>query len=179
MAENKVDLEILHVINRINEFAQYYSTSSCAGRIVLLSKANFRGKYTAEFVYKNHSPLNPEAIIELKNSMKRPFAGQLYFNVEPPTYHVVCNTFEDAMQIHQLALEVALGYSMFKSIKKSIVVEIRGTGLLQVPIGLDNKVYITDEHLDFILALGNEVLSSEQDRVKKLYEGLILIENKN
>ena len=170
----RVDLEVLDLINLINSFPDYYTTSSCAGRIVILTKDSFRGKYSANFVFKKHgitsfdelhSSLEPASLNDYK---------KMYFNVEPPTFHIAAKSLEDAIKIHELAIssEVAMGYSMFKTIKKTIVVEIRGTGMLQVPIGQDNQLKIDNEYLKFILELGNNILADEQKRMSNLYNEL-------
>ena len=168
--ENKVDVEVLELIHTVNKFDQYYTTSSCAGRFVLLSKDSFRGKYTSHFVYKTHSP--PLNKFEIQNAMVQPFDSYLYINVEPPTFHIACKTLEDAINLHQLAIDSGIGYSMFKTIKKSIVVEIRGTGMLSIPVGFENKIFISDEYLDYIIKLSTEILLSEQTRLKNFEKQL-------
>lgn len=162
--ENVVDIEIIDLINIINKFDEYYTTSSCAGRIVILSKDNFRGKYSAKFLFKTHSPLT--SIDAIHDVLKMEFSGQLHYNVEPPTFHIAAKTLEGAIKIHDLAINSSLGYSMFKTIKKSIIVELRGTGQLQMPIGLNNKILINKDHLEFVFKLGNDILSSEQERIR-------------
>lgn len=163
--EEKVDVGVLDLINIINSYEQYYTTSSCAGRFVVLSKSSFRGKYTADFVYKTHSP--PVDLPKVIEAVLKPFEGYLYINIEPPTYHIACKTLEDAIKLHQLAIDNNIGYSMFKTIKKSIIVEIRGTGNLSIPIGFQGKLYVSNEYLEHVRNLSNEILSSEQARIKK------------
>ena len=170
ITENKVDIEVLDLIHTVNKFNQYYTTSSCAGRFVLLSKGSFRGKYTSHFVYKTHSP--PLNKVEIQKALTQRFDSYLYINVEPPTFHIACKTLDDAINLHQLAIDSGIGYSMFKTIKKSIVVEIRGTGMLSIPVGLENKIFISDEYLDYIIKLSTEILSSEQARLKNFEKKL-------
>ena len=74
-----------------------------------------------------------------------------------------------------MAVDYNIGYSMFKTIKKSIVVEIRGTGMLQIPIGLYNKVFLSEGYLEHIISLSNEILTDEQSRIKKFEQNLNLL----
>lgn len=170
ITENKADEEILSLVHKINSFDKYYTTSSCAGRFVILSKNSFRGKYTSRFVFKTHSP--PVELKDIREALKEPFEGHLYINVEPPTLHIGCDSLESAITLHQLAIDSGVGYSMFKTIKKTIIVEVRGTGSLQIPIGKQNVIYPTTEYLDYILELSNEILTSEQARIKIFEEAL-------
>ena len=163
--EKKFDIEVLDFVNILNSHDQYYTTSSCAGRFVILSKSSFRGKYTSYFVFKSHSP--PIDFRLVLQALKQPFSGYLYINVEPPTFHVACKTIEDAIQLHQSAIDSNIGYSMFKTIKKSIVVEIRGTGMLYIPIGFNSTILVSDDYIKHIIQLSNEILTDEQARIKK------------
>ena len=173
--EDKVDVGVLDLINRINSYEQYYTTSSCAGRFVILTKGSFRGKYTSYFVYKTHFP--PIDLHKVQDSLEKPFEGYSYINVEPPTFHIACKTLEDAISLHQLSIDSNIGYSMFKTIKKSIIVEIRGTGNLSIPIGFDGKLYVTDEYIERVVNLSNEILVDEQSRLKKFEQNLVLLAN--
>lgn len=163
--EQKADVDVLSLVHLLNSFDQYYTTSSCAGRFVVLSKGSFRGKYSSKFVYKTHNP--PVDLTKVREVLKEHFEGYLYINVEPPTFHIACKSLEAAIELHQLAIDSNIGYSMFKTIKKSIVVEVRGTGMLQIPIGKNNKIFVSDEYIEEIISLANEILTSEQARIKK------------
>ena len=169
----KVDVEVLDLVHQINSYNQYYTTSSCAGRFVLLTKGSFRGKYSSRFVFKTHTP--PVSYQAVQQALNQPFNEYLYVNVEPPTFHVACQTLEDAIMLHQGAINSNIGYSMFKTIKKSIIVEIRGTGMLAVPIGFKGKIVISGEYLTHVIELANEILISEQSRIKNFEKELPLI----
>ena len=170
--DKKVDVEVLDLVHLINSYDQYYTTSSCAGRFVILSKGSFRGKYSSRFVFKTHSP--PINKLEVQEALSLPFENYLYINVEPPTFHVACRTLEDAILLHQLAIDSNIGYSMFKTIKKSIVVEIRGTGNLAVPIAFESKLLVSEEYLTNVISLSNDILTSEQSRIEHFKEQLPL-----
>lgn len=174
--DDKFDLAVLDFVNLLNSYDQYYTTSSCAGRFVILSKGSFRGKYTSQFVFKTHSP--PIDLQLVREALKRPFKGYAYVNVEPPTFHVACKTIEDAIDLHQSAIDSNIGYSMFKTIKKSIVVEIRGTGMLYIPIGFNSTILVSDEYIENVIKLSNDILSDEQARIKRFETQLpLLIKN--
>ena len=175
LKEKKVDLGVIEFINKINSFENYYTTSSCAGRFVILSKSSFRGKYTADFVFKTHTP--PINIEQVKLVVKKSFENYLYINLEPPTFHICCNTLSDAIVLHQMAIDNNIGYSMFKTLKKSIVVEIRGTGMLQIPIGFKGRVLVNDDYLEHTIQLCNQILSDEQSRFQKFQNKLLLLKD--
>jgi len=52
--ENKVDIGILPILDIINSLNEYYTTSSCFGRIVLLELPVIGDKKNAKFIGKWH-----------------------------------------------------------------------------------------------------------------------------
>jgi len=57
-SENKVDIDILPVIDILNSSNEYYTTSSCFGRIVLLELPVIGDKKNAKFIGKWHRTIN-------------------------------------------------------------------------------------------------------------------------
>lgn len=164
LAEGAVDELAKPLVVLINQFPNYYTTSSCVGRFVLLSKLSFRNKYSAAFVYKTHDlPVEKEVL----NHATSPFEGQLWLNVEPPTFHVGTRTVQEASDLLKIALDAQMGYSMIKTVARSIVVEVRGTGLLQMPIGQDGELLIADNHLRYTVDLAREIMTDERERLDR------------
>lgn len=62
-----IDEDIMEILDEINRREEYYTTSSCSGRIVLISLPEAGAKKEAKFVAKWHRPVSFE---ELQNSLK-------------------------------------------------------------------------------------------------------------
>jgi len=60
--EGKVDKEILHILNLINSLDNYFTTSSCAGRIVLIKIPEGLKKQENVFLFKSHQIVKFEDI---------------------------------------------------------------------------------------------------------------------
>ncbi len=170
LRRNKVDKEVIPLIDLINSFPQWFTTSSCAGRVALLSKEGVRSKYTATFWYKTH---DPSEIQTMKECIPTEFDGQLWLLVSPPMFHVVARTLKDAHELQLMAKQARLGYSKIQSVKPSIVVEILGTGMLSLPIGQDGEIFVTESYLDYVLRIGEEMLREDQQRMWKWHDLLV------
>ncbi len=167
LRQEKVDREIITLIELINSFSQWFTTSSCAGRLALLSKDGIRSKYGTTFWFKTH---DPNDFPRVKEKLPSEFQGQLWLLVSPPMFHVAARTMEDALQLQLLARQARLGYSKIQSIKPSIIVEVLGTGMMSIPVGKDGMLLVNEDHLDYILELGRMMLSEDQRRMWKWHD---------
>ncbi len=158
-----VDLEVLPVINFINRYPNFYTTSSCAGRLVLMTKKDARAKHSTTFLFKTHDLKKFDVMTQY---LPTQFNGQLWFSVTAPLFHIGVFSLNDAEQLVKLALEARLGYSMFKSVSPKIIVEIRGTGRIEVPIGENNAIFVNKEYLSYLIALGKKIIENERERLE-------------
>jgi len=99
----EVDAEILPVLDLINQFDEYYTSSSCAGRIVLLELPQIGDKKNAKFLGKWHRNIESN---ELISSIKKAKKGQLWFLAQSPIIHVVAKTNNDAENILKIGKEL-------------------------------------------------------------------------
>ncbi|MEM4841590.1 MAG: hypothetical protein QXG80_02560, partial [Nanopusillaceae archaeon] len=123
---NKVDKEILHVINLINSSNDYFTTSSCAGRIVLIKVPNDLKKQKDVFIFKSHQIVKFEDIF---NVLKKTYAlfDNIWFKQEPFIIHVSCRNLRKAIEILKISSKIGLKHSGIISLKKSrVIIEIIG-----------------------------------------------------
>lgn len=163
--KNLVDNKMLEINRIINENENFVTTSSCAGRIIIIGKKALREKYNTNFFLKTHDALERKYNIENLH-----FDNELWVLYEPPNIHIKCKDLKSAKMLHQFALEAKLSKSKFQSIKKPYVVEILGTGNLQIPIGFDGKLAIDQNYFNKVITVANKILIEEQNRLKSLKE---------
>ncbi len=168
--ENKVDIEVIPLVELINGFDHYYTTSSCAGRLTIISKSAVRSKYHTDFIFKSHNPneLSIEKIgypIEFKQK-------ELWMLLEPPNFHIGAKNLDYAETMVKLALNSGLGKSKFQSISPGIVVEILGTGHMSLPLGFDGEMAVSKEYLKKVLKIASSMLEEEQIRLARFHEQL-------
>ena len=80
-----VDIAVLPILSIINQLSNYYTTSSCAGRVTVISKANVRSKHSVIFLLKTHEL---PTLNEVRESLRQSLEGQIWFNLEPPVFHI-------------------------------------------------------------------------------------------
>jgi len=166
-----VDEDITEILAEINRRAEYYTTSSCSGRIVLISLPEAGAKKEARFVAKWHRPVSFE---ELQNALKFWVAGgrdrgELWLLAQPPIIHVTARDLSSAERILKAAAAAGFKYSSIKSVSADkTVVEILSTERMDVPLGVGGEVLCDEHFLRFVLGRANFVLRRGKRKLEKL-----------
>jgi tRNA wybutosine-synthesizing protein 3 len=175
--EGKVDKDMLPLIEGINSNPNYFTTSSCAGRIVLLQLPKIGDKENAEFLGKWHREVT---LMEIKEAFdKAQEKINVFLLAQSPIIHVRCKDLESATYLRNLAVESGLKYSTLKSLtlnSKSqpvkIVVEILSSENIHVPIAKGRRLFPDEEYLEFIVDSANSALLRAQEKIKKFTKRL-------
>ncbi|WP_423792583.1 tRNA(Phe) 7-((3-amino-3-carboxypropyl)-4-demethylwyosine(37)-N(4))-methyltransferase Taw3 [Methanocaldococcus indicus] len=168
--EGLVDKEIIPILEKINKLDNYYTTSSCIGRIGLMVIPKDKNpKIYSKWLIKKHDYPTFE---EIKNSITD-FDGYLIFIMNSPILHIACRDIESAKKLLDLAIHSGLKASSIKSVsKRRVIVEILTTFKVDAPIGEDNKVFVSDEYLKFLLNYSIKKLKLAREKLFKFYDNL-------
>jgi tRNA wybutosine-synthesizing protein 3 len=150
-----VDEDVLKLLEILNE--KYETTSSCSGRITLMSGLR---KADSEWVYKTHKKADAEEIYDVLKKHKK-----LKFYFEPLIIHVKCKSIESAEKVLELLHKNGFKKSGLKSFN-GFLIEITEPGRMET-------VLTSDLSLDYIEILVNEAnrrLKKTKENIKKLEE---------
>lgn len=171
LEDDRVDKEVIPLVNQINDLEDFYTTSSCAGRLTIISKEAVRSKYKTDFIFKSH---NPEDLKLEKIGFPISYRQkELWMLLEPPNFHVGARTHQSAIALVKLAQKCGLGKSKYQSINPAVVVEILGTGSLSLPLGFDGEMLVSQEYLTRVLKLASQMLTEEQKRLYRFSKSLV------
>jgi tRNA wybutosine-synthesizing protein 3 len=154
-AEQKVDKEILHILDLINGIEGFYTSSSCAGRVVLLEIPQIGDKRGATFLGIWHRTVE---LKEFKAAATKATKGLLWLLAQAPILHIGAQTIELADKMVKTAISCGFKNSAVKSLGKKIRLEICSTERLDAPIGRDGCLFCIDEHLSLLIEISNEVI---------------------
>ena len=167
--EKQVDEGIIRILDIINKTDNYYTSSSCFGRIVLLEIPRIGDKKNAKFLGKWHRKIKTEELLEALNKAEK---GQLWFLAQSSIIHLSAKTIEAADKILKIAYSCGFKHSGFKTIENNIVVEICGTERLDAPVGMDKKIFCNNNHLDLLVNISNEIIDKSNKKLNKFEEKL-------
>ena len=135
-----IDKDIVKILNQINSKKDYYTTSSCSGRIVLLEKLSNK-KSDSRWLLNKHNKLKFNEISKLlKNNIK----NEIWFKQEPIILHVRCRNIDSAKKLLNASRKIFKRAGIISLSEKKIVVEIIGTE--RIDTILADKNFAADEN---------------------------------
>lgn len=155
--KGSIDDQIEALVKYLNGQSQYFTTSSCSGRILICSddtlpssvendehvireseKSSSGGKRGCVWYIVSHTPMHPNDALSALSTVQE--SCKLKF--EPFVLHVQCSELKYAQCIHNAAVQSGFrnsGIVLGKGGKK-IIAAVRGTSCLEVPL-TSSKVY--------------------------------------
>lgn len=163
--KGKIDKEILPLINLINKSKNYYTTSSCSGRIVLLSKKSEK-KQEANWLLSSHRKIS---LKEIKNALKNLPKEDVWFRFEPLILHVAADSIENAQRLVNLARNIGFRRTGIQSTKNKITIEVASTEIMDTIIAKNSKLLIDDNYLKILIKEANKKLERTWKKIKEFY----------
>jgi tRNA wybutosine-synthesizing protein 3 len=159
-----VDKEIIPLISSINKNQNYYTTSSCSGRIVILEKKS--EKRQNKWLFITHKTTTFK---QVKASLKTIPKEELWFRQEPLILHVCCKTIEDAKNLLNIARNVFKRAGII-SINKRIIVEIIGTDALYTILARNKRLLVDDSYLKQLIKEANKKMTTNKNKINKFHK---------
>jgi len=162
-----VDTPLIPFIDLINSHTNFYTTSSCSGRMVLFTDNGDERKDTSEWLFVSHEETNFE---KLKPSLEKIPQSILFFRFEGFILHVCAKTFEDAKQFLVFAQNHGYKYTGIIAATKRFIVQVLGVDRFDVPIAKDGKLLVSHEYISSLVDLGNQKLQRTHAGINRLHE---------
>jgi tRNA wybutosine-synthesizing protein 3 len=164
--EKKAD-ELMHsVCGFIASTKGFFTSSSCAGRIILLQLPFDENKRDASFHRKWHRKVGEK---ELWKAVEEKTAGELWFKLDPFILHIGTKDLKAARKILECMKKAGVkrgGVIVAKEGK--FLVEMQGTQVIAFPVKKDEKVLVGKDFMAYALKRANEKLGKNYALLKKL-----------
>jgi len=158
-----IDKAILSLVKKINSSKDYFTTSSCAGRIVLMPETG--KKQEKVFLFVSHNPISAEKVL----SSLKPVKNIVYLKHEPCIMHVACKSIDKALQLVSQARNAGWKKSGIISIKPGkVMCELVSTEILAAPIADKGNIIIDNNYLKILLKECNNKLALTRQKIKQL-----------
>ncbi|XP_028831686.1 tRNA wybutosine-synthesizing protein 3 homolog isoform X2 [Denticeps clupeoides] len=147
--KGSVDEDIGHVVSFLNERENYFTTSSCSGRIVLVDgvpdSPDVR-KQNCSWLFVSHGKCATEDVV----SALRKSSGDAVLKFEPFVLHVQCKRLEDAQ-----------------------LLAVRSTHCLEVPLGHKGEILVSEEYICFVVSIANLKMEENLKRIDRFSQCLM------
>lgn len=163
------DEKIVILCETINSLDDYYTTSSCSGRVILMIEQDKKAENLFVSVYHDTIPLKQlkedlNSALKLKKSIK--------FKLEPCIIHIACRSLEDAEKLMEKAKLAGWKKSGIIGTKNNFSVELNGTDRLEFPIIQKNKILVDDKFLKIVVEESNKKLEKSWMKIRKMEKSL-------
>ena len=171
------DEKIVKLCKKINSLENYFTTSSCSGRIVLMIEQDKKANNLFLKVY--HELICLEKLkkdLEEVNTLRacpetfsqKMFTKGIKFKMEPCILHVACKNLEYAQELLDKAKLSGWKRSGIISSKKRFVIELNSTEKLEFPIIKDDKILVGDVFLKLIVKEADKKLKRTWGKIERL-----------
>ena len=154
----EIDPAIKELVDSINFSEDYFTTSSCSGRIVLQTGGK---KTEIGWVKVSHDFVDLEWVksTELPDKL-------LWFRMEPMILHVACSSVEKAQELLDKAQPI-FKKSFIQTTRNKILVEIKGSEYIEAPVA-KGEWLVSDEYLKVLTEEANKKLKKTREKLNQL-----------
>ncbi|XP_004603398.2 tRNA wybutosine-synthesizing protein 3 homolog isoform X2 [Sorex araneus] len=167
--KGSLDDDVVGLVQLLNEQEQFFTTSSCSGRIVLLDGGT-NGfeiqKQNCCWLLVSHKPCVKDDVIEALKKVN----GDAILKFEPFVLHVQCQALQDAQILHSVAMDSGFRNSGITVGKKGkTMLAVRSTHGLEVPLSQKGKLMVSEEYIAFVLNIANQKMEENKKRIERFY----------
>ncbi|XP_039999903.1 tRNA wybutosine-synthesizing protein 3 homolog [Xiphias gladius] len=170
--KGSVDQDIEHVVSLLNSCEEYFTTSSCSGRIILIDvcpESSDVQKQNCIWLFVSHQKCTSDDLMSgLAKSIR-----DVVLKFEPFVLHVQCRRLEDAQLMHSVAINSGFrnsGLTVSKTGK--IITAVRSTHGLEVPLSHHGKLLVGHEYIHFLTQIANQKMEENLRRIHRFYQNL-------
>ncbi|KAM8839726.1 tRNA wybutosine-synthesizing protein 3 homolog [Synchiropus picturatus] len=170
--KGSVDQDIAHIVSLLNGCDEFFTTSSCSGRITIIDSipdSSGIQKQNCAWLFVSHAKCTLD---DLMASLDKS-TGDAVLKFEPFVLHVQCRSLEDAQLMHSVAVESGFrnsGLTIGKTGK--IITAVRCTHGLEVPLTLKGDLLVSHQYIDFLCHLANAKMEENFRRIDRFYQNL-------
>jgi len=180
-----IDKDIIRLVNKINSKNDYYTTSSCAGRIVLLEMKS-KKKNECDWIFTKHDKVkfddinkalndnsnneqnNNEKINKLnpKTKTKNSEKYEIWLKQQPLILHVACRNLESAKKLLEIARKMFRRAGIIAITERKVTIEIIGSEHLET-IVKDRNFTVDEKYLKQLIKYANSNFKENRNKTNR------------
>jgi tRNA wybutosine-synthesizing protein 3 len=163
--KGSIDTAIVDLVQYLNNLDDYFTSSSCSGRLLIFveqqqqehEEQQKRTKNGCKWLMSWHDSIDYSSTIldDIQREATTIDASMVItMKFEPFIMHVQCRSIEAAQQLHRIAIDIGLrnsGMTIGKSGKCTLA--IRSSLCMQAPLSAtDGRIVVTDQYMQVLFA---------------------------
>jgi len=167
--KGSVDPLITPILDVINSHPDYYTTSSCSGRVMVLAAAPGRRKDQVEWPYVTHSCADPQEIIRAVRASEE---GEVWLKQESAIIHIACRDLSSAERILCIIRDSGFKRAGIIGTERRVMIEVIGTDAVAIPLGISQDIKVDDDYIKYAAGCCGERMVSNEEKLRKLCKNL-------
>ncbi len=163
--DNKqADEDVVPFLLKITNLKDIFTSSSCSGRVVLLSSDVDENKKYTSFYKRYHRQITFDEILKDIQDFSK---GYLWLKVEPFIFHFGVKDIEHAKKVLSFLRDYGLKRAAIISIKPGkVMIEATNTVFLSTLVKKDDHQFISVDHLQEIVKIANNKFKDNEKKRK-------------
>ena len=163
--KGSIDKPILPLVNFINSLKDYFTTSSCSGRICINKEYDDLRKSCNVWVFKSHSIVNPKQVLSIRELP----TGKTSIRFETLILHVATRDILCAKRFLDTIRGAVLKKSGIFSVKQNkVMIECSSTEIMQAPFSENGEILMDESYLIRFIEEANKRLLRANQKIKEL-----------
>jgi len=165
IGKNLADEKMVPLCKFVSKTKNYFTSSGCAGRILLIQLPKGESKREASFHRRWHRQVSFK---EAKEAIQGKTTGELWLKMEPFILHIGSNTLANAKKVLAIMRRAGVkrgGIIVAKPGK--FLVELQGTQEMALPVKQGRKVLVEDSYLQWVIEKANSKLEMNYEMLER------------
>ncbi len=163
--DNKVDITLIPFLKKFNKKKNFFTSSSCCGRIMLLGCNKDEQKQPNLFMGKWHRTVKVKEVLDVLN--KDLGHEEIWLKQEPFIFHFVAKNEYEANKILKLKTELGIKRGGIFFIESGrYIIEIIGSKNLNVIVKINDKILFDKKQLSTLIKKANYKLKNNYKVLK-------------
>ena len=173
-----LDIKIKKLTTKLNSLDDFFTTSSCAGRILLFSLPSSNKKNEVQYLFNSHKKIQSNKINDtIKKILKiiklKKIKNDVWFRVDGAILHVASNNIDSARKLLNAARDIGFRRSGIISLGKNrVTMELISTEKIEAIVSRNGKLLIDGDYFKVLVKEGNNKLGKTWEKIEKLYIAL-------
>jgi tRNA wybutosine-synthesizing protein 3 len=167
----KIDPLMIDISNFIAQTKNYFTTSTCSGRITLMDVNERDDKRENAFFRKWHSPVAFEDVWNGVQDNRN--SENLWFRQDAFVFVIGTNKIENTKPIIQACQEAGVKrFGIHHSEPGKVLMEIFGSQRMSVPVKEKQEILVSEKYVQKIVETANKKWKQNNEKLNKLNEKL-------
>ena len=172
--KGNIDAKIKKLVNRINSLGEFFTTSSCSGRIMLFSLPKSNKKNEVQYLFNSHKKIKFNETNNILNIIKnKKIKDDVWLRVGGAILHVASNNMDSARKLLNIARDIGFRRSGIISLGKNrVTMELVSTENIEAIVSKKGRLLIDEDYLRVLIKEGNAKLEKAWGKIGRLYKAL-------